>query len=51
MSEYEQEWRDEAEYLKTLNNFHWLVYPFWKMIERVADKMCGCKRSVEAKNE
>jgi hypothetical protein len=51
LSEYEQNWRDEAEYLSTLNNFHWLVYPFWKMIETFADKLCGCKRNVEAKNQ
>ena len=51
MSEYEETWRAEKEYLETLTNFQWLVYPVFKMAEAVADKFFGCKRAAEAQNK
>jgi len=41
---------DEAEYLETLNTFHWLVYPWFKMVEVACDKVFGCKRHLEDEN-
>jgi hypothetical protein len=40
----ERERIEEAEYLATLSNFHWVVYPFFKTLETVCDKIFGCKR-------
>lgn len=47
----EMEWKEEAEYLATLSNFHWFVYPFFKTVEVLCDKVCGCKRRAERENE
>ena len=33
---------DEAEYLSTLSNVQWLIYPFFKFFERIVEKTCGC---------
>lgn len=35
--------QEEAEYLATLSNLHWFVYPFFKTIEVLCDKVFGCK--------
>ena len=51
MSEYEETWRAEKEYLETLSNFQWFVYPVFKMIEATCDKVFGCKRRAEAQNQ
>ena len=40
---FEMEWRNEAEYLSTLSNFHWFVYPFFKTLEVGCEKVFGCK--------
>ena len=42
---------EEAEYLATLSNFHWFIYPFFKTIEVVCDKIFGCKSKAEKFNE
>lgn len=42
---------EEAEYLETLNNFHWLVYPWFKMLERGCDKIFGCKKKLTEENQ
>lgn len=44
----QREIEEEAEYLETLSTFHWIVYPFFKTIETVCDKIFGCKRKLEA---
>ena len=46
----QREIEEEAEYLETLSTFHWIVYPFFKTIETVCDKIFGCKRKLEAQN-
>jgi len=51
LSPVEQERADEALYLAELSNFHWVVYPFFKTIEVLCDKMFGCKRSALKVNE
>ena len=48
--EYETAWQEEAEYLSSLSNFHWFIYPFWKTIEAGCDKLFGCKKKLEADN-
>ena len=47
----ERENHEEAEYLATLSNFHWFVYPFFKTLEVFCDKIFGCKKHVERENE
>jgi hypothetical protein len=47
----ELEREEETEYLATLSNFHWVVYPFFKCLEVLADKACGCKRKAVKVNE
>lgn len=42
---------EETEYLGTLSNFHWVMYPFFKSVERVCDKIFGCKRKALKVNE
>ncbi len=42
---------EEAEYLETLNMFHWLVYPWFKMAEAACDKVFGCKKKLDEENE
>ena len=42
---------EEAEYLETLNHFHWLVYPWFKMLEACCDKIFGCKRRLDTEND
>jgi len=42
---------EEAEYLSELNNFHWIIYPFWKTIETICDKIIGCKSRAKKKKE
>ena len=46
-----QERMEEAEYLETLNTFHWLIYPWFKMIEVACDKVFGCKKKLDAENQ
>ena len=41
---------EEAEYLETLSFGHWLVYPWFKMIEMACDKVFGCKKELEEEN-
>jgi len=41
---------EEAQYLATLSNFHWFVYPFFKTLEVVCDKVFGCKRQLAQEN-
>lgn len=48
---FELEWRNEAEYLATLSNFHWFVYPFFKAVEVVCEKTFGCKSRARRENE
>lgn len=45
-----QERIEEAEYLETLNNFHWVVYPWFKLLEAVCDKIFGCKKRLDEEN-
>ena len=33
---------EEAEYLETVNNIQWIIYPFFKLIESFIEKTCGC---------
>ena len=42
-----REAEEEAEYLATLSNFHWFVYPFFKMLEMACDKIFGCKKHLD----
>ena len=42
---------EETEYLATLSNFHWFVYPFFKTIEVACDKVFGCKSRAQKENE
>ena len=46
-----QDRMDEAEYLETLSNFHWFVYPWFKLLETACDKVFGCKRRLNHENE
>lgn len=46
----EIEREEETEYLATLSTFHWVMYPFFKTIEKVCDKIFGCKRKAEKLN-
>jgi len=48
---FELEWREEAEYLSTLSNFHWFIYPFFKTLEVACDKVFGCKSRAMRENE
>ena len=41
---------EEAQYLATLSNFHWFVYPFFKTLEAVCDKVFGCKKHLAKEN-
>lgn len=43
-TEWEKEWAEECEYLTTLSNFHWFMYPFFKTLEAACDKVFGCKK-------
>ena len=43
--------KEEAEYLATLSNFHWFVYPFFKTVELCCDKIFGCKSRAKLENE
>jgi hypothetical protein len=43
--------QEEAEYLATLSNFHWFVYPFFKSVELCCDKIFGCKSRAKQQNE
>ena len=45
-----REAEEEAEYLATLSNFHWFVYPFFKMLEMACDKIFGCKKNLDEQN-
>jgi hypothetical protein len=40
----EIEREEENEYLASISNFHWFVYPFFKCVERIFDKLFGCKK-------
>jgi hypothetical protein len=42
---------EEAEYLETLSMFHWLVYPWFKMVETACDKVFGCRKKLDEENE
>ena len=45
MTAEERKWKaihEEAEYLKTVSNLQWFIYPFFKMIEAAVEKTCGC---------
>ena len=44
MTPEEIEREEENEYLASISNFHWFVYPFFKCIERICDKLFGCKK-------
>jgi len=44
MTPEEIEREEENEYLATISNFHWFVYPFFKCLERICDKVFGCKK-------
>ena len=50
-SSEEIEREEENEYLETLGNFHWVMYPFFKTLECVCDKIFGCKRKATKLNE
>lgn len=45
------EWRNEAEYLSTLSNVEWFIYPFFKMVEVCCEKVTGCKSRARRVNE
>lgn len=45
-----QERMEEAEYLETLSTFHWLVYPWFKLLETACDKVFGCKKQLDEEN-
>lgn len=34
-----------------MSNFHWFVYPFFKTIEKLCDKVFGCRRKADEINE
>eukprot|EP00352_Strombidinopsis_acuminata_P009374 CAMPEP_0176353868 /NCGR_PEP_ID=MMETSP0126-20121128/12117_1 /TAXON_ID=141414 ORGANISM="Strombidinopsis acuminatum, Strain SPMC142" /NCGR_SAMPLE_ID=MMETSP0126 /ASSEMBLY_ACC=CAM_ASM_000229 /LENGTH=69 /DNA_ID=CAMNT_0017705733 /DNA_START=718 /DNA_END=924 /DNA_ORIENTATION=+ len=51
LSPEEIERLEEAEYLSELNNFHWVIYPFWKTIETICDKVIGCKSRAKQKKD
>jgi glycyl-tRNA synthetase beta subunit len=34
--------QEEREYLETLSNIQWFIYPFFKFIEKICEKTCGC---------
>ena len=46
----ERERLEEAEYLGELSNFHWLMYPFFKTLETLCDKVCRCKTKAQRLN-
>lgn len=48
---FELEWRNEAEYLATLSNLHWFIYPFFKTLEVGCEKVFGCKSRARKENE
>ena len=41
---------EEAEYLETLSHFHWVVYPWFKLLEKACDKIFGCKKQLDKEN-
>lgn len=41
---------DEAEYLESLNGFHWVVYPWFKLVEAACDKIFGCRKKLDEEN-
>lgn len=41
---------EEAEYLETLNGFHWVVYPWFKLVEAACDKVFGCRKKLDEEN-
>jgi hypothetical protein len=47
----EREIKEEAEYLETLSTFHWVVYPFFKVMEKFCDRICGCKSKADEFNK
>ncbi len=44
MTQEEIEREEETEYLATISNFHWFVYPFFKCVERICDRVFGCRK-------
>lgn len=44
MTPEEIEREEENEYLASISNFHWFIYPFFKCAERVFDRIFGCKK-------
>ena len=36
---------EEAEYLGTISNIQWFIYPFFKLIEALVEKTFGCCKS------
>lgn len=40
---------EEAEYLGTLSNIQWFIYPFFKTIERIIEKTCGCCKNTRGR--
>lgn len=51
MTAEEIERAEETEYLATLSNFHWVMYPLFKTLETVCDKIFGCRRKALKVNE
>lgn len=51
LSPEEIERQEETEYLATLSNFHWVMYPFFKTLECLCDKVFGCKKKAQQVNE
>lgn len=51
MTAEEKERQEENEYLGTISNFHWFVYPFFKCVEHLCDKIFGCKRKAKELND
>lgn len=47
----EAEREEETEYLGTISNFHWFVYPFFKAVEMACDRVFGCKKKAVALNK
>lgn len=47
----EIERRDETEYLATLSNVQWFIYPFFKTFEVIGERFCGCKSRARRENE
>ena len=37
--------QEEKEYLETLTNVQWFIYPFFKAIEAIVEKTIGCCKS------